>query len=193
MGGTNTDAVILQGNKILSSCKQPTTVDCTQGVINSIKGCFKNIPEKEQVQVKKGLIRVCIGTTHFVNAVVECSTDRLSPVAVIRLCGPASIGVPPFADFPSDLSRIIKRDVKLLSGGLQYNGKQILPVVKDELESVAKLLLSYNPPLTNVVISSIFSPLDNPDSNQEVQAADMMKNVSAQFSFTLSSQVSLQT
>ena len=175
---------------MISSCKRETTVDRTQGVVNSIEGCFKNISDEEQMQVKKELKRVCIGTTHFVNAVVERSADKLTPVAVIRLCGPASIGVPPFADFPSDLSKIIKRDVMLLSGGLQYDGTQISPIVKEELESVAKKLLLCDPPVVNVVISGIFSPLDNPDSNQEVQAANIIKNISSQFSFTLASQVS---
>ncbi|KAL8612763.1 hypothetical protein ACOMHN_033434 [Nucella lapillus] len=39
--------------------------------------------------------------TSSVNAVVQCR--HLSPVSVIRLCGPASRAVPPFTHFPPDL------------------------------------------------------------------------------------------
>ena len=36
VGGTNTDAVILNGRKVLSSCKKPTSADGTQGVVDAI-------------------------------------------------------------------------------------------------------------------------------------------------------------
>jgi len=38
---------------------------------------------------------VTIGTTHFINAVVEMDRARLAKVAIIRLCGPFSKGVDP--------------------------------------------------------------------------------------------------
>jgi N-methylhydantoinase A/oxoprolinase/acetone carboxylase beta subunit len=41
---------------------------------------------------------VTIGTTHFINAVVEMDRARLAKVAVIRLCGPFSKGVDPVSD-----------------------------------------------------------------------------------------------
>ena len=37
VGGTNTDAVLLQGSTVLAAAKQPTTADVTSGVIGSLR------------------------------------------------------------------------------------------------------------------------------------------------------------
>ncbi len=50
------------------------------------------------------VLRVHIGTTHFVNAVVQ--KRQLSPVAVLRLCGPTTASVPTYSDFPTDLKEV---------------------------------------------------------------------------------------
>jgi hypothetical protein len=46
---------------------------------------------------------VAVGTTHFVNALVERNDEFLERVAVIRLCGAFTRGSPPFASFPYEL------------------------------------------------------------------------------------------
>ena len=48
--------------------------------------------------------RVHIGTTHLLNAVVQ--RTGLRQVAVLRLCGPATVTLPPFVDFPPDLKTV---------------------------------------------------------------------------------------
>ena len=37
VGGTNTDAVVMQGDKILSGVKSPTTEDVMSGVVNAVE------------------------------------------------------------------------------------------------------------------------------------------------------------
>ena len=44
---------------------------------------------------------VCLGTTHFINALVR--NKDLAPVAVLRLCGPATRALPPLCDIPTSL------------------------------------------------------------------------------------------
>ena len=119
VGGTYTDAVI---KKVLSSCKYETTANRTEGIIKAIEGAFLNLKNKSQSDnFRATLSRVCIGTTHFVNAVVERSVNKLTPVAVVRLDGATLIGIPPFSVFPSDLAQIIKPSTHMISGGLDYN------------------------------------------------------------------------
>jgi N-methylhydantoinase A/oxoprolinase/acetone carboxylase beta subunit len=50
--------------------------------------------EKSKIDPKE-VASVTIGTTHFINAVVERDAARLAKVAVIRLCCPFSKGAPP--------------------------------------------------------------------------------------------------
>ena len=90
VGGTNTDAAILDvhasstpSRGLLASCKTPTTPDVTSGIKNAVEEVLK----KSEVD-KDQLLSVAIGTTHFVNAVVQNDARRLSRVAVVRLCGP---------------------------------------------------------------------------------------------------------
>ena len=184
VGGTYTDAVVVSGRKVLSSCKSQTTINRTEGIVNAIKGAIEKC-----VDDTGKIARVCIGTTHFINAVVERSVDKLSKVAVVRLCGPASRGLPPFSGFPSDLSDIIKAGSHMVSGGLEYNGDLISPLSDEEIKGLAKDFLNHSPPVTNIVVSGIFSPMTSLDCNQEIKAANIFRSVSDSFSITLASKV----
>ena len=41
VGGTNTDAVIMQGDQILAGVKSPTTEDVMKGVVDAVEGALK--------------------------------------------------------------------------------------------------------------------------------------------------------
>lgn len=90
VGGTNTDAAIINvaaidsvSRGVCASNKTPTTLDVTSGIRTAIV----NVLEQTKID-RSEILSVAIGTTHFVNAVVEADARRLSKVAVIRLCGP---------------------------------------------------------------------------------------------------------
>lgn len=90
VGGTNTDCAIIDvaatnnlSRGVCASCKTPTTPDITSGIYQAII----NVLAKSEVN-RKDVQSVAIGTTHFVNAVVEADPRRLRKVAVVRLCGP---------------------------------------------------------------------------------------------------------
>jgi N-methylhydantoinase A/oxoprolinase/acetone carboxylase beta subunit len=113
VGGTNTDCAILDLREISSpsrgvlvSRKTPTTVDITSGIISVVKDVLR------QSQVSKdSVLSVTIGTTHFVNAVVEADSRRLSKVAVVRICDPSTRDIPPFSDYPLGLKSIMQGPV----------------------------------------------------------------------------------
>ena len=60
-----------------------------------------------------------IGTTAFINAVLEADVRRLAKVAVIRLCGPYTKQCPPFIDFPNTLRELIRGYVGYVDGGFE--------------------------------------------------------------------------
>lgn len=90
VGGTNTDAAIIDttdtdspSRGICASSKTPTTPDVTTGIYTIIERVL------QQANIDRGdVLSVAIGTTHFVNAVVQADARQLSRVAVVRLCGP---------------------------------------------------------------------------------------------------------
>lgn len=118
VGGTNTDAVILVENKVFCWSKQITTPDVTTGVLNALCSVLNQCREKSNngfamqsycfkfmslIADKIKIQQINIGTTHFVNAVVQRSSS-LSKVAVIRLAKPpCTHAVKPFSDFPKSL------------------------------------------------------------------------------------------
>lgn len=129
VGGTNTDAVVVDlapsaKDVILASTKTPTTSDVSLGVQKSIEIVLKNashIP-RENIQA------VNIGTTHFVNALIQRSAAHLERVAVIRLCGTFTRSTPPFAGFPYELRALLEGPHYFVDGGLQIDGSEIAPV-----------------------------------------------------------------
>ena len=66
IGGTNTDAVLLQGLNVIAASKVNTSPDITAGVTAAIQDLFKF----DSVS-KKDVDAVVIGTTHFVNSVLH--------------------------------------------------------------------------------------------------------------------------
>ena len=67
----------------------------------------------------KSISSLSIGTTAFINAVLEADGRRLAKVAVIRLCGPYTKQCPPFVDFPPRLRALTEGYVGYVDGGLQ--------------------------------------------------------------------------
>lgn len=189
VGGTNTDTVILQGNKVVVKAKSPTTEDKTRGVINSIQAALDGLSAEVRSQVLDQLARVSIGTTHFTNAVKKRDGKSLDRVAVIRLCGPASRALPPYADFPAELEDLVYGGVYMIGGGLEYNTQEISPVNPEEVRGTVKEILNRNPAVRNVVISGVFSPCDDPGGRQEKEVEKIVKEECPQFSCTLSHEV----
>ena len=66
VGGTNTDAVVMQSDKFLGGAKSPTTKDILSGV-RKCNYAALNEAKTESKDVKA----LIIGTTHFVNAIVQ--------------------------------------------------------------------------------------------------------------------------
>lgn len=56
VGGTNTDAVILDGNKVIGWSKAPTTKDIHSGVTRSVVEALKmaNVPDTSIMAIKIG-------------------------------------------------------------------------------------------------------------------------------------------
>ena len=93
VGGTNTDAVLMDGRRVLGAVKSTTTLDIGTGIVSSISTLLK------QAGAEPHRIRaVMIGTTQFTNAFVE--RKRLEKVGVLRLSLPAASSLRPLVDWP---------------------------------------------------------------------------------------------
>ncbi|OBR05669.1 hydantoinase [Colletotrichum higginsianum IMI 349063] len=167
VGGTNTDAALLDitaadtpGRGVLASHKASTTPDITSG----IEAAIRTVLEKSAVDQKR-VLSVTIGTTHFINALVEADTRRLSRVAVVRLCGPFTRQIPPFSDFPSGLHRILDGGVYYLDGGLEIDGREIAPLDREQIRRATREIVAAG--VKSVALVGIFAPLDHAGIHEE--------------------------
>lgn len=151
VGGTNTDAVLLDGSTVQGKVKTPTTEDVTTGIVTALRTLL------DQTDVgPPGVTAVMIGTTHFTNAVVE--RRHLSPVAAVRLALPATEILPPTVDWPDELRSAARVQPYLLHGGQEYDGRPISRLEHEELERVVDDLGAKR--IGAVALCSVFSPVD---------------------------------
>ena len=121
VGGTNTDAVVMDGNTVIAGVKAATSKDVMTGVVNALRKVLDAAGmEASAVDV------VMIGTTHFTNAVVQ--RRDLAPTAAVRLCLPATASLPPMVDWPEDLRDVIGNHWFLAHGGNEFDGRVISPI-----------------------------------------------------------------
>ncbi len=173
VGGTNTDAVLLDGERVVRAVKTPTTADVTSGVTAALRLVMDGNRDGAAVDA------VMIGTTHFTNAVVQ--RRHLAPVAAIRIGLPASASLPPFEDWPPDLAAIVRGQVHMLEGGHEYDGRPIVPFDTAGMREVARTIRDSD--IRSVGIASVFSPLDR---SCEEQAADILREICPDVAVTCS-------
>src|SRR5207244_3493102 len=76
VGGTNTDAVLLEDARVVHAVKTPTTADVTSGVAEALRRLLQSAAQPRTApRAPSGdrfaIDAVMIGTTHFTNAVVQ--------------------------------------------------------------------------------------------------------------------------
>ncbi|MGE6732540.1 hydantoinase/oxoprolinase N-terminal domain-containing protein, partial [Streptomyces sp. NPDC059900] len=151
VGGTNTDAVLIgYDDRVLAAAKSPTTPDITAGITAAVRTLD---PPVESVTA------VMIGTTHFLNALVEGA--RLTPVAAVRLGLPATAALPPMADWPARQRAAVAGHGYLCHGGREFDGRPLSPLDPEELKRTAADIAARG--LTSVAVSSVFSPVAETD------------------------------
>jgi N-methylhydantoinase A/oxoprolinase/acetone carboxylase beta subunit len=174
VGGTNTDAAVMDGPRLLGSNKSPTTPDVTSGIVAAVSAALAAAKLPAQA-----LRAVMIGTTHFTNALVE--RRRLAPVAVIRLALPATTGVLPYADWPADLRAAMGEHVYLIGGGHEYDGRVLTPLDEAALVKTAHDMKRRG--LTQAALVGVFAPV-NPQA--ELRAAEILRQEHPEVQLSLS-------
>jgi N-methylhydantoinase A/oxoprolinase/acetone carboxylase beta subunit len=177
VGGTNTDAVLMDGLEVVSSTKTPTTANVSEGIAKALR----TVIDDSGIDTSK-IDGVMIGTTHFTNAVVE--RKHLTPTACIRLGLPATVCLPPMVDWPDDLRDIVGGNYHLAHGGHEFDGREISPFDPDELRGIVEKIKEAG--ITAIAISSVFSPVNQ---TFEEQTAEIVKSIIPNANITLSSEI----
>ncbi|OHW99396.1 hydantoinase oxoprolinase [Colletotrichum incanum] len=169
VGGTNTDAVAIDlslqhtaNRGVLAHFKTPTTPDASAGIETAVSTV---LDAAGLTQTPERIASVTIGTTHFINAVIERDVRRLQRVGVLRLSKSFLREVPAFAEFPPDLAAVIQSYIGIVDGGLHIDGSQEAPVV--EAQVVAECAKIRESGVGAVVVSGVYSPIDEVFGQEE--------------------------
>ena len=156
VGGTNTDAALLDGRTVLASVKSPTTDDVLSGITNALSQVSND-----------DVSAVVIGTTHFTNAVVQ--RRDLNRVGFLRIGLPAGRSLPPLVGWPDELADAVRGETVMVTGGVEYDGR-----VFEELDEAAVVEAARrfaDAGLSAIVVAGSFSPVD---AGQEERAAELL-------------------
>ena len=118
VGGTTTDAVLVEGGRVFRSAYVPTDHD-------NLLGCLLSALDKltEGISLDK-IERVVLSTTLITNMIAEGKTD---PVALVLIPGPGTN--------PKDYH--LGQDVFILDGAIDYRGREIQKLNESQVKSTA--------------------------------------------------------
>jgi N-methylhydantoinase A/oxoprolinase/acetone carboxylase beta subunit len=177
VGGTNTDAVVMEGRAICAVVKVPTSSDVTSGLMEALQRVLQSAAIAPD---EAGL--VVIGTTHFTNAVIE--RRHLSPTAVVRLCLPAAQCLMPMVDWPADLRSAVGEHMYLAAGGVDFDGTPISALDPADIKRIGADIHTRG--IKAIAVSGIFSPVRD---QFEREAAEILAAACPGASITLSSSI----
>src|SRR3954454_20672024 len=177
VGGTNTDAVLMDGDRVVASHKTSTTSDVSSGIIAALEHVLS-----AGGSAPADITAVMIGTTHFTNAVIE--RRRLLEVAAVRIALPATQALPPMVDWPEDLRAALGEHSFYVHGGYEFNGVEISSIQEDEIRELAGQVRSRG--LRSIALTSVFSPVNG---EQEQRVAAILREELPDSYLSLSSEI----
>lgn len=177
VGGTNTDAVLMDERDVVHAVKSPTSADIGDGIVRALRALLDRGDNHRDT-----IDAVMLGTTQFTNAFVE--RRGLDQVAVLRLSLPANRDLLPFAGWPEELEIAVNGAACLVHGGYQFDGSEIAPFDPEEIASAARDIAAKG--LKNIAISSVFAPVNDA---MEMAAAQIMADIVPDAAITLSSRL----
>lgn len=165
VGGTNTDAVLIDENlQVIADIKYPTSGDIYEGIV----GALRTILEESGID-RTQIHQAMLGTTQCTNAIVE--RKNLAQIGILRIGAPATLGVPPMVDWEEDISKIAVGN-RIIAGGSEYDGKEIAPLDEEAAKEFFKEMKEKG--VRSIAISSVFSPVRN---DHELRAAELCKEI----------------
>lgn len=160
VGGTNTDAVILdEENRILAKGKTPGTDDVISGITRIVSEVMRDagIDPAE-------ITHAMLGTTQVTNAIIE--RRGLARVGIIRLGAPATKAIQPLATWPEDIRSGVEGPAGILPGGVEYDGR---PISEFDEDSVRDAVRVAKDDVQTFAVSSVFSPVRDDDERRTAE------------------------
>lgn len=177
VGGTNTDAVILDSDDTpLSKTKTPTTEDITSGIVAALD----EVLDDGDVTSDE-IDYVMLGTTHCTNAITE--RRGLNEVGIIRIGAPATESISPLLEWPDDLAAAIGGRWAILDGGHEFDGRTLNDLDEEQVREQVREFSDVD----GFAVTSVFSPVR--DDHEERVAEIIREEVGDDVPISLSAEI----
>lgn len=144
VGGTNTDAVVVNSSdNVIAKTKTPTTSDIQSGISTALGSVLSGLTESVD-----RITHVMLGTTHATNAILE--RRDLNKIISVRVAGPASHAIPPLFDWPDELRHEVLAGEVIVDGGSELNGQEL---AKFDREHLSRFLAQIDEEIDAVAIT----------------------------------------
>ncbi|UQS82160.1 hydantoinase/oxoprolinase family protein [Bombilactobacillus folatiphilus] len=178
VGGTNTDAVILDDHqKVVAHTKTHTTKDIQTGISNAIH----EVVQASQINVQ-AINQAMLGTTQATNAIVE--RKNLGQVGVLRIGYPATASIIPYTQWPEDIVQTLSGKYSLIHGGYEFNGDSLAPFSESEIRDI---VAQWQGQVDAIAIVGVFSSIN--DDQERRTAALVHEILGADFPVSVSSEI----
>lgn len=165
VGGTNTDAVLVDENRnVVADIKYPTSSDVYEGIVGAMREVL-SVSGVDPSEIRQAML----GTTQCTNAIVE--RKNLAPIGILRIGAPATTGIRPMVDWAEDIQSIAVGN-KIIGGGSEYDGKELAPFDAEGAKQFFADMKSKG--VKSIAISSVFSTVRN---DHELEAAKLCREV----------------
>src|SRR6185295_12323485 len=165
IGGTHTDAVLVDQNKKIVACIKVMT---TRAIDEGVQLAVTELLQKGQVMAH-AIVGIYIGSTHATNAIL--GGKDLLRVGLVRLAGHTPDLLPGFA-WPKELRSKVISGFKTVSGGYECDGSAISTFHEQEVRDAVNELLESGAKAISVV--GVFSPING---DQEHHAAEIVREI----------------
>ncbi|MGH3273904.1 MAG: hydantoinase/oxoprolinase N-terminal domain-containing protein [Streptosporangiaceae bacterium] len=150
VGGTNTDAVILDpGDRLLGKAKVPTSRDVMTGIVQALGQVLVSVPD-----ARARITHVMVGSTHATNAILQ--QRGLDRVAVLRIATPVRSAIPPLVSWPAALREHVEVASTVVQGGFEFDRTQALPLDEDAIRRFAAQVAGRSAALA---VTAMFAPV----------------------------------
>ena len=158
IGGTNTDAVLVDQNEnILAAVKTTTTDDISQGFQTALRKLLKKAIAPDEIE------GIFVGTTHGGHAILQ--NKDLYRVGIIRIAGHFPDTLPSCFSWPKELKETLLAGTETINGGFECHGGILTPLCQKEARQAIERLVQKG--AMSLAIIGVFSPL-NGEQEQEV-------------------------
>ena len=165
VGGTNTDAVLVDENRaVVADIKYPTSADIYDGIL----GAMRTVLEVSGVDPKQ-IHQAMLGTTQCTNAIVE--RKNLAPIGILRIGAPAATGIRPMVDWAADIQKVAVGST-IIGGGFEYDGRELAPLDTAAAKAFFEEMKAKG--VQSIAISCVFSTVRN---DHELEAAKLCRAV----------------